>query len=189
MRLVSGWALEGSADSSRWVPRPTLPLLPWSRAQPPHPVLVLPQQAGLGQLDLFCLLSGNRLLQRKVSSGQNPVTLDSCSPLTKTETQLWLSESCCEAGVVGGGGEPGEGGGVWGEWRSSESHDLIHGDRCGHRMGCGEREEMGRGGGPLLRTHFLIPHLLCPLPSPRFRALPRKSKGSTLPEIEGQETV
>lgn len=66
---------------------------------------------------------------------------------------------------------------MWEEWRSSESQDFIHGGRCGHRMGCGEREEMGRGGCPLLRAHCLTPHLLCPLPSPGCRAFPRKSKG------------
>lgn len=47
------------------------PLLPWLPAQPPLPVLALTQRAGLGQPDLFCLLSGNRLLQRKAGPGQS----------------------------------------------------------------------------------------------------------------------
>lgn len=73
--------------------------------------------------------------------------------------------------------------------RGSESQDLIHRGRCGHKMGCGVREEMGRGGGPPLRTLFLTPHLLYPPPSPGCRAFPRKSKGSAFPEIKAQETI
>lgn len=119
-------------DSSDGHPRaPSLSLVP-RLASPTH-VLTPTQQAGPGQPDLFCLLSetGN--------SGQPLLTPDSCSPLTKKETQLWCSE-LRGAGRTGGRVQAGR--------RNSESQHCTagrgsHGSRGRHgcRLRTGQQKQ------------------------------------------------
>lgn len=84
-RGASLWMLQNGFSHGRRIsqPHPSTPGLVPRAASPTH-VLTLSQQGGPGHPDLLCLQS------KAANSEQTLVTPDSCSPLTKKESQLWL---------------------------------------------------------------------------------------------------